>query len=94
MTHSFEEFSPDSMREFVSQILLSMIRRTRFLSYYIGQDKVAGSHITLTLYRNGHAIDLKATLSARPSLLPFLTTRTAPHSVPHPPIRAPTIPHP
>jgi S1-C subfamily serine protease len=40
---------------------------------YIGQHKIAGNNITLTVYRNGHAIDLKATLSARPSLLPFLT---------------------
>ncbi|MFY9869233.1 MAG: DUF6775 family putative metallopeptidase, partial [Candidatus Nitrosopolaris sp.] len=28
--------------------------------------------------RNSHTIDLKATLSARPSLLPFLTTQSAP----------------
>jgi S1-C subfamily serine protease len=52
---------------------------------YIGQNKIAGNNVTLTVYRNGHAIDLKATLTARPSLLPFLTTRSAP-------IRPPTIP--
>jgi S1-C subfamily serine protease len=61
---------------------------------YIGQHKIAGNNITLTVYRNGHAIDLKATLSARPSLLPFLTTRSAPPSIPHPPMRPPTIPMP
>jgi S1-C subfamily serine protease len=61
---------------------------------YIGQNKIAGNTITLTVYRNGHAIDLKATLTARPSLLPFLTTRSAPPSIPHPPIRPPTIPTP
>jgi S1-C subfamily serine protease len=61
---------------------------------YIGQNKIAGDNITLTIYRNGHAIDLKATLTARPSLLPFLTTRSAPPSMPHPPIRPPTIPTP
>jgi S1-C subfamily serine protease len=63
---------------------------------YIGQNKIAGNNITLTVYRNGHAIDLKATLSARPSLLPFLTTRSAPPSfqIPHPPTRPPTIPIP
>jgi S1-C subfamily serine protease len=60
---------------------------------YIGQHKIAGDNITLTVYRNGHAIDVKATLTARPSLLPFLTTRSAPPSIPHPPIRPPTIPH-
>jgi S1-C subfamily serine protease len=53
---------------------------------YIGQNEIAGNDITLTVYRNGHAIDLKATLAARPSLLPFLTTRLAPPSMPHPPI--------
>jgi S1-C subfamily serine protease len=57
---------------------------------YIGQNKIAGKPITLTVYRNGHAIDLKATLAARPSLLPFLTARSALPSIPHPP----TIPAP
>jgi len=57
---------------------------------YIGQNKIAGNNITLTVYRNGHAIDLKATLTARP----FLTTRSAISSIPHPPVRPPTIPTP
>jgi S1-C subfamily serine protease len=61
---------------------------------YIGQNKIAGNNITLTVYRNGHAIDLKATLTARPSLIPFLTTRSAIPSIPHPPMRPPTIPIP
>jgi S1-C subfamily serine protease len=63
---------------------------------YIGQNKIAGNNITLTVYRNGHAIDLKTTLTARPSPIPFLTTRSAPPSlpIPHPPIRPPTIPVP
>jgi S1-C subfamily serine protease len=42
---------------------------------YIGQHKSVGDNITLTVYRNGRAIDLKATLAARPSLLPFRITR-------------------
>jgi S1-C subfamily serine protease len=61
---------------------------------YIGQNKIAGNNITLTVYRNGHVIDLKATLASRPSLLPFLTTRSASPSIPHPPMRPPTIPTP
>jgi S1-C subfamily serine protease len=61
---------------------------------YIGQNKIAGNNITLTLYRNGHPINLKVTLSARPSLLLFLTTRSAPPSIPHRPMRPPTIPTP
>ena len=61
---------------------------------YISQNKIAGDNITLTIYRNGHAIDLKVTLAARPSLIPFLTTRSAMPSIPHPPVRPPTIPVP
>jgi S1-C subfamily serine protease len=61
---------------------------------YIGQNKIAGNNITLSVYRSGHAMDLKATLSARPSLIPFLTTRSAPPSIPHPPMQPPTIPIP
>jgi S1-C subfamily serine protease len=63
---------------------------------YIGQHKIAGDNITLTVYRNGHAIDVKTILAARPSLLPFLTTRSVPPSIHHPPMRPPTIhtPHP
>jgi S1-C subfamily serine protease len=48
---------------------------------YIGQHKSAGDNITLTVYRNGHTIDLKTTLAARLSpLLSFLTTGSAPPS--------------
>jgi S1-C subfamily serine protease len=54
---------------------------------YIGQHKIAGDDITLTLYRNGHTMNLKATSTARPSLIPFLTTRSVIPSMPHPPIR-------
>jgi S1-C subfamily serine protease len=61
---------------------------------YIGQNKTAGNNLTLTVYRNGHAIDLKATLTARPSLIPFLTIRLAPPSISHPPMRPPAIPTP
>ncbi|MFZ0510098.1 MAG: trypsin-like peptidase domain-containing protein [Candidatus Nitrosopolaris sp.] len=62
---------------------------------YIDQHKSVGDNLTLTVYRNGHAIDLKATLTARPSLLPFLTARSVPPSpIPHLPTRPPTIPIP
>ena len=65
------------------------------LSADIDQHKSVGDNLTLTVYRNGHAIDLKATLTARPSLIPLLTTRSAPpFPVPHLPTRPPTIPRP
>jgi hypothetical protein len=70
------------------------ITRPDDLVKYIGKYKSVGDNLTLTVYRNGHAIDLKAILTARPSLLPFLTTRSAIPSIPHAPMRPPTIPMP
>jgi len=62
---------------------------------YIDQHKSVGDNITLTVYRNGHAIDLKATLTSRPSLIPFLTAPSIPPSpIPHPPARPAPLPHP
>jgi hypothetical protein len=58
------------------------ITKSDDLINYIGQHKIAGNNLTLTVYRSGHAIDLKTTLTARPSLLPFLTTRSAQPSIP------------
>src|SRR6266571_4653024 len=56
---------------------------------YIDQHKSVGDNITLTVYRNGHAMDLKATLTPRPSPLPFLTAPSIPPQIPHPPARPP-----
>jgi S1-C subfamily serine protease len=74
---------------------------------YIDQHKSVGDNITLTVYRNGHTLDLKATLTARPSPIPFLTIKSAtpsplPHNSPPPPpippappsTRPPMIPRP
>jgi S1-C subfamily serine protease len=62
---------------------------------YIDQHKSVGNNITLTVYRNGHAIDLKATLTSRPSPIPFLTASSIPPSpIPHPPAQPAPIPHP
>jgi hypothetical protein len=71
------------------------ITKSDDLVNYIGQHKSVGDNLTLTVYRNGHAIDLKATLTARPSLLPFLTARSSsPSPMPHLPTQPPTIPIP
>ncbi|MGC2681440.1 MAG: PDZ domain-containing protein, partial [Candidatus Nitrosopolaris sp.] len=70
------------------------ITKSDDLLNYIGQNKIAGNTVILCVYRNGHVIDVKATIAARPSLLPFLTTRSAIPSIPHPPMRPPTIPIP
>lgn len=62
---------------------------------YIDQHKFVGDNITLTVFRNGHAIDLKATLTSRPSPIPFLTAPSIPPSpIPHPPARPAPIPRP
>jgi S1-C subfamily serine protease len=44
------------------------IAKSDDLLNYIGQHKIAVDDITLTLYRNGHTMNLKATFTARPSL--------------------------
>jgi S1-C subfamily serine protease len=46
------------------------------LGSYIDQHKSVGDNITLTVYRNGHTIDLKTTLTPRPSTLPSPVTRS------------------
>ena len=66
------------------------ITKSDDLINYIDQNKIAGNNLTLTVYRNGDAMDLKTTVATRPSLLPFLTARSALPSFPHPP----TIPAP
>jgi S1-C subfamily serine protease len=56
------------------------------LGSYIDQQKSVGDNMTLTVNRNGHLIDLKTTLAARPSPLLSLITRSAPSSpTPQPP---------
>jgi S1-C subfamily serine protease len=61
---------------------------------YIDQHKSVGDNLTLTIYRNGHTLDLKATLTARPSPIPFLTIKSAPSPLPHDSPTPPTPPTP
>jgi S1-C subfamily serine protease len=71
------------------------IPRIDDLISYIDEHASPGDNITLTVYRNGHTMDLKATLDARPSPLPFLAARSAPPSpIPGPPGQPPTLPAP
>ena len=71
------------------------ITRIDDLISYIDLHKAVGDNITLTVYRNGHSVDLKATLTARPSPLAFLITRATPPSpIPSPPRQPPQIPIP
>jgi hypothetical protein len=74
------------------------IAKSDDLISYIDQHKSVGDSMTLTVYRNGNTVNLKAILTARPSTLPFLPhTQLPPSPVPHPPLptQPPKIlPHP
>ena len=59
---------------------------------YIDQHKSVGDNLTLTVYRNGHTLDLKAILTARPSLLPLLPAISSTPPSTQPPLPIP--PHP
>jgi S1-C subfamily serine protease len=58
---------------------------------YLEEHKSVGNSITFTVYRNGQSLDLKTTLVARPSPIPFLTI-ISPSTPPPPPLQPP--PHP
>ncbi|HZA07273.1 MAG TPA: trypsin-like peptidase domain-containing protein [Nitrososphaeraceae archaeon] len=45
------------------------ITRSEDLTSYIDDNKSVGDSVTFTVYRNGHALNLKTTLAARPSPL-------------------------
>jgi S1-C subfamily serine protease len=57
---------------------------------YLEEHKSVGNSITFTVHRNGQSLDLKTTLVARPSPIPFLTIISP--STPPPPLQPP--PHP
>jgi S1-C subfamily serine protease len=58
---------------------------------YLEEHKSVGNSITFTVYRNGQSLDLKTTLAARPSPIPFLTI-ISPSTATPPPLQPP--PHP
>src|SRR6188472_2691039 len=51
---------------------------------YLEEHVPVGNSITFTVYRNGQSLDLKTTLTARPSPLPFLPVLSSPPSNPYP----------
>jgi S1-C subfamily serine protease len=55
---------------------------------YLEEHVPVGNSITFTVHRNGQSLDLKTTLTARPSPLPFLPVLSSPPSNPYP--RPPT----
>ena len=92
-----DEYSKKHVGDIITAVDGHKVARIDDLASYIDQHKSVGDNITLTVHRNGHEANLKTILTARPSLLPFLITPSAPpSSIPHPqpPIRPPTIPSP
>jgi S1-C subfamily serine protease len=79
-----DQYSKRHIGDIVVAVDSHPIVRSDDLISYIEQHKSVGDSVTLTVYRNGHKLDLKTTLTARPSPLPFLPTQLAPSPLPHP----------
>ncbi|MBV9178691.1 MAG: trypsin-like peptidase domain-containing protein [Nitrososphaeraceae archaeon] len=87
-----DQYSKKHVGDIIVAIDGHPVVRVDDLISYIDQHKSVGDNLTLTVYRNGHTLDLKATLTARPSLIPFLPIKSAPTQPPIPP--PPPPPHP
>src|SRR5215831_1216887 len=92
---TIDQYSKKHLGDIIIAVDGQNITKSDDVINYIGQHKIAGNDLTLTLYRNGHAVDFKVVLAVRPSLVPFLITLAPPSfAIPHPPTRPPTIPVP
>jgi S1-C subfamily serine protease len=62
---------------------------------YLEEHKSVGNSVTFTVHRNGQSLDLKTTLTARPSPIPFLAIISpAAPLPPSPPLQPPPSPQP
>ena len=82
---TIDQYSKKHVGDIIVAIDGHPVVRIDDLISYIDQHKSVGDNLTLTVYRNGHTLDLKATLTARPSLIPFLPIKSAPTQPPIPP---------
>ncbi|MBV9177640.1 MAG: trypsin-like peptidase domain-containing protein [Nitrososphaeraceae archaeon] len=91
-----DQYSKKHIGDIITAVDGHPIVKSDDLITYIDQHKSVGDNITLTVYRNGHTLYLKTTLTARPSPLPFLPTQSAPSPLPHssPPLQKPLPPMP
>src|SRR5690242_14224246 len=88
-----DQYSKKHIGDIITAVDRHPIDRSDDLISYIDQHKSVGDNVILTVYRNGHTLDLKAILTARPSPLPFMPTQSAPSPSPSPPsAKPPTIP--
>jgi S1-C subfamily serine protease len=88
-----DQYSKKHIGDIITAVDRHPIDRSDDLISYIDQHKSVGDNVILTVYRNGHTLDLKTILTARPSPLPFMPTQSAPSPSPSPPsAKPPTIP--
>ena len=86
-----DQYSKKHTVDIITAVDRHPIVRSDDLISYIDQHKSVGESVTLTVYRNGHDVDLNTIHTARPSPLLFLPIRSAP-SPPPPSAKPPTIP--
>jgi S1-C subfamily serine protease len=81
-----DQYSKKHVGDIITAIDGRPLMRIDDLITYIDQHKSIGDSVTIAVNRNGHTMDLKAILEARPSLGPLLTARLPPipPSVPSP----------
>jgi S1-C subfamily serine protease len=78
-----DQYSKKRIGDIITAVDRHPIVRSDDLISYIYQHKSVGDSVTLTVFRNGHTLDLNATLTARPSPLPHSMPPTIPRP-PHP----------
>jgi S1-C subfamily serine protease len=87
-----DQYGKKNVGDIITAVDGHPIIRMDDLISYIDQHKSVGSNMTLTVYRNGQTADLKTTLTARPSPIPFLPSISTPPSVPPPNSPSPSPP--
>jgi len=78
-----DQYSKKHVGDIIMAIDGRQVLRSDDLITYLDQQKSVGDTVTFTVYRNGHTMDLKATLAARPN--PTLLVAIGLPPVPPPP---------
>jgi S1-C subfamily serine protease len=93
-----DQYSKKHVGDIITAIDGQPVTRSDDLITYIDQHKSVGDSVTFTVYRNGHTMDLKATLANRPTppglLAMGLPPVPAPPESPSPPPESPSPPPP
>lgn len=93
---TIDQYSKKHVGDIITAVDGHKLSRIDDLASYIDQHKVVGDNITLTVYRHGQDINLKAVLTARPQLTPLIHLSSPQSSVPkpYPHPRSPLMPAP